>query len=264
MVNWSDIIGRVSFVNCDPLFHNLSQHWSILPAPPAWLTGHLLRRDCLVAPIPAADYAANSSELILLPDIGIASVGAVGSVLLFSKRELTKIRDIALPTDSSTSKKLVLYLLSQLGLDPKTVDMGPDLDEMLSKCDAALLIGDRALDEAQRNPELVKMDLGEEWFKQTGLPMVFGVFAAPVSAPVNKLKQAHHDLLENAKKFRDEQQIKDDVIRDTVIRSGFSKDRINGYFNEVTNILTDDSVRGLELFLTEVCGLETDIQWLEI
>ncbi len=264
MVNWSDIIGRVSFVNCDPLFHNLSQQWSILPAPPAWLTGHLLRRDCLVAPIPAADYAANSSELILLPDIGIASVGAVGSVLLFSKRELTKIRDIALPTDSSTSKKLVLYLLSQLGLDPKTVDMGPDLDEMLSKCDAALLIGDRALDEAQRNPELVKMDLGEEWFKQTGLPMVFGVFAAPVSAPVNKLKQAHHDLLENAKKFRDEQQIKDDVIRDTVIRSGFSKDRINGYFNEVTNILTDDSVRGLELFLTKVCGLETDIQWLEI
>lgn len=264
MVNWSDIIGRVSFVNCDPLFHNLSEQWSILPAPPAWLTGHLLRRDCLVAPIPAADYAVNSSELILLPDIGIASVGAVGSVLLFSKRELTKIRDIALPTDSSTSKKLVLYLLSQLDLDPKTVDMGPDLDEMLSKCDAALLIGDRALDEAQRNPELVKMDLGEEWFKQTGLPMVFGVFAAPVSAPVNKLKQAHHDLLENAKKFRDEQQIKDDVIRDTVIRSGFSKDRINGYFNEVTNILTDDSVRGLELFLTEVCGLETDIQWLEI
>ena len=111
MVNWSDIIGRVSFVNCDPLFHNLSQHWSILPAPPAWLTGHLLRRDCLVAPIPAADYAANSSELILLPDIGIASVGAVGSVLLFSKRELTQIRDIALPTDSSTSKKLVLYIL---------------------------------------------------------------------------------------------------------------------------------------------------------
>jgi len=264
VVNWSDIIGRVSFVNCDPLFHNLSEHWSILPAPPAWLTGHLLRRDCLVAPIPAADYAANSSELILLPDIGIASVGAVGSVLLFSKRELTQIRDIALPTDSSTSKKLVLYILSQLGLDPKTVDMGPDLDEMLSKCDAALLIGDRALDEAQRYPELVKMDLGEEWLKQTGLPMVFGVFAAPVSAPVNKLKQAHHDLLNNAKKFRDDQQIKDDVIRHTVIRSGFTKDRISEYFNEVTNILTADSVRGLEFFLTEVCGLERDIQWLEI
>ena len=81
---------------------------------------------------------------------------------------------------------------------------------------------------------------------------------------MNKLKQAHHDLLNNAKKFRDDQQIKDDVIRHTVIRSGFTKDRISEYFNEVTNILTDDSVRGLEFFLTEVCGLETDIQWLEI
>ena len=264
MVNWSEIIGRVSFVNCDPLFHNLSQEWSILPAPPAWLTGHLLRKDCLVAPIPAADYAANSSELILLPDIGIASEGAVGSVLLFSNRELGKIRDIALPTDSSTSRILVLYILSEMGLYPKTADMGPDLKEMLSKCDAALLIGDRALDEAQRCPELVKMDLGEEWQKLTGLPMVFGVFAAPSSAPVDKLKQAHNDLLSNAINFRDKPHIKDEVIRNTATRSGFSIDRINEYFNEVTNILSPDSVRGLEFFLTEVCGLETDIEWLDV
>ncbi len=264
MVNWSEVLGRVSFVNCDPLFHNLSQKWTILPAPPAWLTGHLLRKDCLVAPIPAADYAANSSELILLPDIGIASEGAVGSVLLFSNRELHKIRDIALPTDSSTSRKLVLYILSEMGLDPKTLDMGPDLKEMLSKCDAALLIGDRALDEAQRNPDLVKMDLGQEWQKLTGLPMVFGVFAAPSSAPVDKLKQAHNDLLSNAINFRDNQQVKDEVIRATATRSGFSIERINGYFNEVTNILSPDSVTGLELFLTEVCGLETDIEWLEV
>jgi predicted solute-binding protein len=126
------------------------------------------------------------------------------------------------------------------------------------------LIGDRALDEAQRNPDLVKMDLGQEWQKLTGLPMVFGVFAAPSSAPVDKLKQAHNDLLSNAINFRDNQQVKDEVIRATATRSGFSIERINGYFNEVTNILSPDSVTGLELFLTEVCGLETDIEWLEV
>ena len=31
---------------------------------------HLLRKDCILAPIPAADYAQNSDELVLLPDIG--------------------------------------------------------------------------------------------------------------------------------------------------------------------------------------------------
>ncbi len=185
-------------------------------------------------------------------------------MLLFSNKELDQIADIALPTDSSTSSKLALYLLARLGIHPDTVDMGPDLDEMLSKCDAALLIGDRALDEAQRNPELVKIDLGEEWQKQTGLPMVFGVFAAPISAPIKNLEQAHTDLFDNAIKFRDDNQRKQDVIQETVIRSGFSNPRITRYFNEVTNILTEDSVRGLEFFLSEVCGLETEIKWLDI
>ena len=71
MSDWSNVIGRVSFVNCDPLFDGLSANWDILPAPPSWLTGHLLRKDCLVAPIPTADYAKNNSELILLPDVNL-------------------------------------------------------------------------------------------------------------------------------------------------------------------------------------------------
>ena len=46
--------------------------------------------------------------------------------------------------------------------------MGPDLGQMLERCDGALLIGDRALDEAARHPELVRMDLGEAWKDWTG------------------------------------------------------------------------------------------------
>lgn len=264
MVHWSDVIGRVSFVNCDPLFHDLPDDWTILPAPPAWLTGHLLRSDCLVAPIPAADYVENHSKFILLPNIGIASEGAVGSVLLFSKLPIDKITNIALPTDSSTSRKLLLYILAKLGFQPKTTDMGPDLNEMLETCDAALLIGDRALDEAERNPSLVKMDLGEEWLKLTGLPMVFGVFAAPVSAPENKLRKAHQDLLANATQFRDNEKIRQQVIQSTVNRSGFSSNRVKEYFSEVTNILNEDSVKGLELFLKDVCGMEPEINWLKV
>ncbi|GIQ97257.1 MAG: hypothetical protein CM15mP3_02910 [Candidatus Poseidoniales archaeon] len=73
--SWKDTIGRVAFMNCDPLFLQLSDNWNVLSAPPSWLTGHLLRRDCVIAPIPAADYAKNSSELVLLPDLGICSKG---------------------------------------------------------------------------------------------------------------------------------------------------------------------------------------------
>ena len=52
---------------------------TLLAAPPSWLTGHVLRRDCILAPIPAADYAKHQDELVLLPDIGIGSQGEVGA-----------------------------------------------------------------------------------------------------------------------------------------------------------------------------------------
>jgi len=177
-MSWKRTLGRVSFINCEPIFHSIGQNWNILAAPPSWLTGHLLRRDCITAPIPAADYAINCNELSLLRDIGIAGRESVGSVILFGNRSLESMRDIALPSDSSTSNMLMKWILGQRGLDPKLVPMGPDIETMLGECDGALIIGDRALSAALRRPELVRMDLSREWTNITGLPMVFGVFAA--------------------------------------------------------------------------------------
>ena len=62
-MSWTSVVGRVAFTNCDPLFHGLDERWSVLSAPPAWLTGHVLRKDCLTAPIPTADFAKHSDKL---------------------------------------------------------------------------------------------------------------------------------------------------------------------------------------------------------
>ena len=188
-MSWTSVVGRVAFTNCDPLFFGLDKRWSVLAAPPAWLTGHVLRKDCLTAPIPAADFAKHSEDLMLVPDLGIVAMGAVGSVILFGSRDLDQMRDIALPSDSSTSKVLLHWLLKHRGLDPKTVETGPDLKSMLELCDGALLIGDRALAAASQYPELVCLDLGGEWTKVTGLPMVFGVFACRRDAPIESISE---------------------------------------------------------------------------
>ena len=134
---WMNTIGRVAFMNCDPLFVGLDESFHVLPAPPSWLTGHLLRRDCVLAPIPAADFAKHHDELALVPEIGICSKGEVGSVLVFGNRPLEEMRDIALPTDSSSSVALLKFLLNERKLDPRPVEMGPDLDTMLERCDGA-------------------------------------------------------------------------------------------------------------------------------
>lgn len=263
-MGWREVIGRVAFINCDPLFHGLPPKWSILPAPPAWLTGHVIRQDCLTAPIPTADYAKHHGELMLLPDLGIVGNGEVGSVILFGNRELDNMRDIALPSDSSTSKVLLRWLLNHRGLDPKCIETGPDLDSMLSKCDGALLIGDRALAAATEHPELVCLDLGGEWTRVTGKPMVFGVFACRKDAPISNLKEIHRDLLDNYKRFNTNSDHRNAVISSARISTGSSSDRIAHYFDaEVGNQLNQESLDGLLLFLSEVCGMNEDPTWVE-
>ena len=262
-MSWESVLGRVAFANCDPIFDGLEKKWKILPAPPSWLTGNLLRRDCLTAPIPAADYAKHSDELLLLPNLGIVSKGDVGSVILFGTRSINQMRDIALPSDSSTSRALLQWFLKLKNLDPKFHEMGPDLTAMLEKSDGALLIGDRALIAAKDNPDLVKLDLGAEWTKMTGFPMVFGVFAARKDSSFSKLNVARNDMINQYNRFLEDSSWKQAVISRTSSKLGFSESRISEYFTvEVQNKLDDDSKEGLVHFLKVVCDMQDDITWL--
>ena len=264
-MTWRRVLGRVSFANCDPIFDGLEEKWKILPAPPAWLTGHVLRKDCLTAPIPAADYANYCEDLQLIPGLGIVSQGDVGSVLLFGNRSINSMRDIALPSDSSTSKELLKWVLKLRGLDPKFNETGPDIDAMLNESDGALLIGDKALLAADKYPNLIKLDLGAEWTMITGYPMVFGVFATRKDSPIKDIIKARRAMLNQYENFLSNPERQNEVITNTAEKIGFSESRVRKYFHtEVRNSLDDRSTKGLELFLQEVCGMTEPISWVEL
>ena len=259
---WANTIGRVAFMNCDPLFLGLDPKFNVLPAPPSWLTGHLLRRDCVLAPIPAADFARHHQELILIPEIGISSKGEVGSVLVFGNRPVEEMRDIAMPSDSASSVALLKYLLKVRGLDPRPVEMGPDLDSMLDRCDGALLIGDRALDRAKSNPELVQLDLGQAWLDHSNHPMVFGVFAARKDTPIEFVKQAHSALIERLELFENDPLTREQVILNAHQQSDMSIERMNRYFGEVFNRLDEEHVLGLQAYLTLCYGMTEELEFM--
>ena len=257
---WNRTIGRVAFTNCDPLYHNLSDKWRILPAPPSWLTGHVVRRDCLMAPIPSADFAKHNDILRLVGDLGIVSMGHVGSVLLFGDRPPDHMRDIAFPTDSSTSKRLLRWYLDKQGLDPRALDLGPDLGSMLQQCDGALLIGDRALRAASEHPSLVQLDLGAEWTRSTGLPMVFGVFATHNSSEEHDISEAKTELISNYRSFIEDNERRVEVVQLAASKIGLTPSRMDQYFrSEVSNILDEQSVEGLARFLVDVCEMNTSM-----
>jgi len=265
ILSWTDVLGRVSFCNCDPVFKGISDRWKVFSAPPSWLCGHVIRRDCVSAPIPTADYAKHIDELVLLPDLAIVGRGSTGSVLIFGNRTLDSMRDIAVPTDSSSSRQLLDWILDEKGLDPRRVEMAPDLGEMMAECDGALIIGDRALLESKTNPELVVMDLAAEWTKITGLPMVFGVFAARKDTDARFLIRAHSDMTNQLDKFEQDITWRSRVIDDASSTIGLSTTRLDNYYStEVCNRLDTDAERGLELYLDLVCGVRGGAEWAKL
>ena len=261
--SWKSTIGRVAFMNCDPLFLQLSKEWNVLAAPPSWLTGHLLRRDCIIAPIPAADYAKNSDDLILLPNLGICSKGEVGSVLLFGSKPIEEMEHIALPSDSSSSVALMKFILKHKNLNPILTVMGPDIDKMLESSDGALIIGDRALDASKIHPEKVRLDLGMEWQRITGKPMVFGVFATRKDTPIVSVKLAYISLLEQLTEFESNPGRRDLIVQQSSQDSGLSTFRLDQYFSEVFNRLDEEHIIGLNRFLHDACGLIKGAEFLK-
>ncbi|MGA2599451.1 MAG: menaquinone biosynthesis protein [Bryobacteraceae bacterium] len=118
-------------------------------------------------------------DLLITADTAIACRGPVRSILLISKVPFGDIRTLAADSSSRTSVVLAeIVLRRKYDADPILRAHPPHLDAMLSKCDAALIIGDPALlIEPSQLPYRV-LDLGQEWTDLTGLPMVFAVWAA--------------------------------------------------------------------------------------
>jgi chorismate dehydratase len=98
-----------------------------------------------VAIIPAIEYQ-RIDDLVILPDLAIASKTRVRSLLLVSKVPLEKARNIALDSSSRSTQALTKILCQQKWkIAPEFLEMPPDLPAMLQRADAALLIGDPAL-----------------------------------------------------------------------------------------------------------------------
>ena len=129
--------------------------------------------------IPAAAYTT-VPDLVIIRDVAIAARRAVRSILLISKAPLDqwdkRVRTVALDTSSMTSVALVKILFAKwMGGARDYTPMAPDLDAMLSACDAALLIGDPAL-QVDRT-RYFTLDLAEEWVARTGKSFVFAFWA---------------------------------------------------------------------------------------
>lgn len=185
-------LGIVAYTNVAPL------HWGLSPWPgacfyrgvPTDLNSRLLAGDLDLTLVSSAEFVHHRDRLVALPDFSIATLGPVHSVTLFHHRPWSELAGarIAVSTESATSVALLRVLLEADGIDADFVPAASDLEAMLGDCDAALLIGDAALEEAvTRRPIAGRVphvtDLGEAWYLLTRLPFTFAVWAADRERP---------------------------------------------------------------------------------
>jgi chorismate dehydratase len=243
-------------------------HFEIAYTIPSACAAQLATGAADIGIIPAAGYAG-IPDLLIVPGVAIAARQAVRSILLVSKVPLSDIRSVALDSSSLTSVALMKVLFSKwLGGERKYEVMTPDLDGMLARCDAGLLIGDPAL---QVNRSLYyTYDLAEEWVRHTELPFVFAFWAISTSAV------EHWDTGELAQIFQKSRDrgLEPDhlgtIATQWAPRLGIAQSDAKDYLTKNIHYFLDtECLRGLQLFFQYALELGVvprvpDLRFIEI
>jgi chorismate dehydratase len=209
-------ISIVQYLNTAPLvwgFTNgpLSGKYDLSFTVPSQCAEDLRTGRADVAIIPAIEYQ-RIDDLMILPDMAIASKKQVRSLLLVSRTPIGQVTSLALDRSSRSTQALTRILCAEKWkIAPKFFEATPDLAEMLKRADAALLIGDPALwislaIEKDGRPGaggqticpaavlgitssemLYVYDVVSEWRILTGLPAVLAVWAAQRDAATPEL-----------------------------------------------------------------------------
>jgi chorismate dehydratase len=182
-------IGAVVYLNTCPLvaeLPRLAPHVEIIFDVPSRLAQMLADGQIDAGVVPSIEVARHP-EWRIVSDACIACRGQVKSVKLFSRVPIPAIQLLALDEGSRTSAVLARILLQErYGLQPELTTLPIGFPAWDSPADAVVLIGDRAI----RAPEdgfCEVWDLGQQWVRWTGLPMVFALWAARPDADLTAL-----------------------------------------------------------------------------
>lgn len=257
-------IGRIQYANLFPIFHYIDRRCDIsgyrfVKGVPAQLNKMLREDELDISPSSSIEYLRNKSKYLLLPCFSISSFGPIRSILLFSKYPLNELdgKLIAVSSESETSSMLLKIILKDfLSLNCKFKSVNDrSVRKTLSTFSAVLYIGDTALAEAKKLssydnqhslPEVY--DLGELWYKFTGLPFVFALWVVKnktIQLKKELVKTLSDDLIE-ARKYAVNSF--SSISKDAPQRKWFGEKELVEYWKLISYDFTEKHLDGLKLF----------------
>jgi len=250
-------VSAISFLNTAPLMWDFEhgaagESFEIDYTIPSECAAALAEDRADIGIIPAITYA-QIPGLVILPNIAIASKDRVRSILLISKKRIEDVRTVATDTSSRTSVALSQILFAKfLGGHREFTPHPPDLKQMLNHYDAALLIGDSALQVSMHDTTYHLYDLGHDWRRLTGKPFVFAFWAVRMDALHRQ--PTGMNLIETFQQSRDHGLLPENIdqtAREWAPRLGITELEVKTYLTENIHYYLDrENHAGLQLFLT--------------
>ncbi len=247
-----------------PLADKLARRYRIDRMSPAECATRLASGHADIGLVPIAALAT-SPELHILPGCTIASKGSVRSLLLVHRagRLLAEMQSVAADTASRTTIAYAQILFHKWG-NPgiQFLPMAADLDAMLERADAAILIGDPALlaleeryNRMERTgDELVYRDLAAEWNLLTGLPFVSAVWSTAARSGLLEESVAEDFILSRDHGLTNI----DAIVAEWAERLPISESTIRSYLTgNIHYVLDEECVEGMRGFfrMAAECGV---------
>ncbi len=251
-------IGQIEYANCTPLFHMLRKYfpctgYEFVRGVPAKLNQMLLEGEIDVCPSSSIEYAYHPERYKIMPELSISSIGAVASVLLFSRVPIDQLdnRKILLSSESATSVNLLKILLAKRFSCSCTYEVTRAGSTCMDgDSSAILLIGDSALRRSLEKPDVFVYDLGELWHTWTGLPFVFALWLCRNEvAEGAELKNLAHQLIKAKEAVPGHL---DEILTHTKEIDWMGRDRLLAYWRDSISYQLDQGAQaGLMLYYTK-------------
>ncbi len=241
-------IGKFGFVNNFLAYYRLEMEgkYEIVEASPKSLAEMLDRGELIYAPIPAYHLIKRNYK----PHrFCIAADGEVYSVVVVSKKKRLDDSPIAITSKSLTSVNMLRIIARERGMINKLIVVDGSVDEMLSRFNHALVIGDEAL--MARMLYRVLLDIGEEWKEITGKTAVFGVSASRVleDGAEKVAEEVDENIMSSLRWGREHMDV---VVEAASIKYRLPKDFLRRYFTSLVHEMGSKEMAGLRTF-EEMC-----------
>jgi len=272
------IIGKIPYANLFPIYYYLerkckSNDYKFIKGVPSSLNKMLRRGEIDLSPSSSIEYLRHKDKYSIIPWCSISSAGPVSSILLFSKLPITSLdrKTIAVSSHSETSAALLKIILKDffsLNCRFRVVNSN-SLKKILLSFSACLLIGDEAMREAKkavtsdelrvtsknknsllvtRYSSLFIYDLGDLWFKHTGLPFVFALWIVRKKSLEKKeglIKKLALDLI-NAQRYASKNPSL--IAKESPQKKWLSEKELINYWRGISYDFSDKHMEGLRLF----------------